>query len=220
MEKVKNITDIVCLTIPPREKYFKSLVSKLTSQEFKVEAFQGVIGNDLNRSRISSLYSKLLFSNINIPLTKRTRLAIAISHILIWEKIKDLGRGILILEDDVIAPLNLKDSLEQIIEENPFEWDILFLGYSGKLKGLTKDNYLLASPGNFPDTNHGMFAYLVNPNSVKKLIRLCTPIRRVQHIDWLIRSKYSLSSDKNRISAVYYVPNLIRHNNSIKSENR
>jgi hypothetical protein len=44
MEKVKNITDIVCLTIPPREKYFKSLVSKLTSQEFKVEAFLCKIG--------------------------------------------------------------------------------------------------------------------------------------------------------------------------------
>jgi GR25 family glycosyltransferase involved in LPS biosynthesis len=142
------------------------------------------------------------------------------SHISIWEKIKDSENAYLILEDDVIIPPTLNSTMDQVVLDCPFDWDILFLGYAGKLKGVKKGNYLIASSGNLPDTNHGMFAYVINPKSVKKIINICKPIRKIKHIDWILREKYSTSPNKNKISAVYFVPNLIKHNNKIKSQNR
>jgi GR25 family glycosyltransferase involved in LPS biosynthesis len=138
------------------------------------------------------------------------------------------GEYNLILEDDVILPpgqlskseenkiIRLHDYIEHYLKSVPDDWDILFIGRSKYLYGKTvAPNILKAFPmsKHRPETNHGMFAYLIKTSSIPKLLKIMYPIPvYYQHIDWKLRAYYSKG-----INAYYLEKPLVMHNYKIES---
>jgi GR25 family glycosyltransferase involved in LPS biosynthesis len=149
---------------------------------------------------------------------RKARLAICLSHLSIWKSLIDSIDYTLIIEDDVLLDFDLKEKLNNISSKLTLEWDLLFIGHAGALNGQCMGDITFAKSGNEENSNHGMFAYFVNPKSILKLIKSITPIFKMQHIDWLLRKKYS--NDKNGIKAIYFNESIIKHNNDIVSERR
>ena len=94
--------------------------------------------------------------------------------------------------------------------------DILFIGRSKYLYVTTvAPNILKALPmeKHRPETNHGMFAYLIKTSSIPKLLKIMYPIPvYYQHIDWKLRAYYSKG-----INAYYLEKPLVMHNYKIES---
>lgn len=209
MEKVKRS---ICLTIPERKNQFSKIEKVHAALKLELIKFNGIQAATV-KSTAQNSYRELVSPALKFDSTKRARLAIALSHLSIWKKIQSHMEGYsLILEDDVIVTASTIDKINLLLSQIDFSWDILFLGHSGKLKGTKKGNFVFAQSGNFPNTNHGMFAYIINPASLEKLINSIAPLNRCQHIDWLLREKYGKS-----IIAVYHSPSIILHDDSLKS---
>ena len=163
----------------------------------------------------------------------KVKLSIYMSHLLLWYQIlKDyksiaLNKTVqiptyIVLEDDIHIKSNIQNSLTKIQKYIPMDYDILFLGYAGKLRGVKLNEYIIEpEAGQFQDTNHGLFAYIINPNSIDKLTDILLPIdstnikgnwqtvgSNIPHMDWKIRHFYS-----NNIKAYYLLDPLIIHEN-------
>lgn len=170
---------------------------------------------------------------------EKNKLAIYLSHTFLWEKIynnytdtlsssnSSYGEYNLILEDDIFLPLGQKnkednkiirlhDYIEYYLKSVPDDWDILFIGRPKNLYGKTiSPNILKAFPmsKHRPETNHGMFAYLIKTSSIPKLLKIMLPIPvYYQHIDWKLRAYYSKG-----INAYYLEKPLVMHNYKIES---
>ena len=88
---------------------------------------------------------------------------------------------------------------------NYFLGIILFLGCGGKLRGQSVNEYIVKpDEGQHQDTNHGLFGYMINPNSIEKMTKLLLPIDSlyimgnwqiegctIPHMDWKIRHFYN-----------------------------
>lgn len=208
-----NITRSICLTIPNRAAEFQKILDFHNRSNIPLVKFNGVIGSTLNKQTILK-YSKFLDKSFKFSTSiKRARLAIAISHIAIWHSLKEYGDSYsLILEDDLILTDSIVENINLVLTQIKFDWDILFVGHSGKLKGTKQEGFVIAQRGNFPNTNHGMFAYIINPKSLDKVLNTVGKLTKAQHIDWILREKYG-----REIRAVYCEPSIIRHNDAVTS---
>jgi GR25 family glycosyltransferase involved in LPS biosynthesis len=203
----------ICLTVVSRRAEFAKIDSFHKEIGLPLVRFDGVLGSTLTRKSVVLLHSSSVHKSLVFTATKRARLAIALSHINIWKSLKSYGDSYsLILEDDVVLTKDSMESVNSALNSINFNWDILFLGHSGKLKGAKKESFVIAQGGHYPDTNHGMFAYVINPKSIDKVLNAIGKLQRTQHIDWLLREKYGRS-----IVAVYCNPSIISHNNKIQS---
>jgi len=164
-------------------------------------------------------------------LKNKKKISIYMSHISIWKEILkeycaiSLGKRTqipqyIILEDDVKINISIETHLDDIYKYIPTNYDILFLGYGGKLLGKQINPYIVKPDcGQHQDTNHGLFGYIINPNSIEKLNRLLLPIdsinikgnwqangSNIPHMDWKIRHFYN-----TEINAYYLIKPLILH---------
>jgi GR25 family glycosyltransferase involved in LPS biosynthesis len=208
-----KIARSICLTIPSRAAEFQKILDFHNRSSLPLVKFNGVVGSTLN-SRTIIEYSKFLHKSFKFNISaKRARLAIAISHISIWHSLREYGDSYsLILEDDLILTDSIIEQTNLALTQINFDWDILFIGHSGKLKGTKKEGFVIAQRGHFPNTNHGMFAYIINPASLNKVLNTVGKLTKVQHIDWILREKYG-----KEIRAVYCEPSIILHNNKVAS---
>ena len=113
--------------------------------------------------------------------------ACLLSHVDLWDKIKDDKQLNLIIEDDAIIPVNLGLKINSIMEQLPDDWGFLFLG-GNKIYG-TKFSRNLIQPKVNSNGNFGMFAYIVNPTKIKEILSKCKNIKVT--IDWFIQSELS-----------------------------
>ena len=93
----------------------------------------------------------------------------------------------MILEDDVIIPENFLVELEEILENTPESWDILFFGILRMMAQKTKnpDFHRMMNKKGY---NNGLHCYMVSRNSTKKLLELITQVGAINQIDILLRN--------------------------------
>jgi len=148
------------------------------------ERVEGIDGKNLD---LKSFYPKIItIKSKNLilgnPIYRRFGcdmthggLGIALSFKKTWEKINKTHELSLILEDDVIYDKKMKDKIIKNIKDLPEEWDILYLGihnYNKIMKSsVIKYNKYFSQilPGTII---FGLFAYVINPKSVKKLLKV------------------------------------------------
>lgn len=204
---------VICLTRPSRKENIEKIENELKKQKININFEQGIDGKNIDQS-IKEKYKNIISPYLEWKENRKARLAIYLSHLLIWKKIEKDEEYNLIIEDDVQLKSNLKDEINNIGSRIDFEWDLLFLGHCGALNGKLQGDFSIASKGHQKNTNHGMFAYIINPASVTKLIKQVTPIFKMQNIDWILREKY------DKIKAVYLNKSIIDHDHGIPSERK
>ena len=151
------------------------------------------------------------------------QLGCAYSHYKLLNQIKKRKESIsLILEDDVIIPNNFKTKLNYILNNLPKKWDIIYLGgcnvYGEKINKTncninSKCPNMYITPVRYNNTyNLCAHAYLVNKNSIVKVINSFTPFYRP--IDSQLRDNFK------KIEVFYINPNIIIQNKDIRSTRR
>jgi GR25 family glycosyltransferase involved in LPS biosynthesis len=111
-------------------------------------------------------------------------LGCGLSHLFVWQDaVKNNYKNILVLEDDVYFTDDFNEYLQNVMEELPDDYDILYLGY--------KDLFRCKAPKNcslnyiykpfFPLLTHAM---IISNKGLNKLLNLITKIDN--HIDRLI----------------------------------
>jgi GR25 family glycosyltransferase involved in LPS biosynthesis len=116
-----------------------------------------------------------------------SNIAVYKSHTNLWKYIFDNQfQYALIFEDDVIIPENFLVELEKILGNTPENWDILFFGILRMMAQKTENpnfHRMLNKKG----YNNGLHCYMVNKESIKKLLKLISKVGAINQIDILLR---------------------------------
>jgi len=219
---------------PIRNKLMTNSIGQLynTKSEFiRYEAFDNKLLDDkMIRVLIQNGYLTPE-TNIKSVYKHKVKLSIYMSHLLLWNKILNkykaipLGKRVqvpqyIILEDDIKIKFNIEILLDRVYKYIPRDYDILFLGNGGKLRGQPVNEYIVKPvEGQHRETNHGLFGYMINPNSIEKMTKLLLPIdslyimgnwqvegNTIPHMDWKIRHFYNKG-----INAYYLKHPIIHH---------
>jgi len=161
-----------------RRKWMESQLSEIKHQ--RVPAVKGlkvsldeVVENNIITSQAANDILKPTSEKVfGITLTYGA-LGAAMSHMNIWNKATE-NRGLtLILEDDaLIEDLVQFSQLPQKIENIPNDWDIFYLGSGAYVKSPPQDEHdEKAESCGIHRVQHayGLFGYVINSNSAKKL---------------------------------------------------
>jgi GR25 family glycosyltransferase involved in LPS biosynthesis len=118
-----------------------------------------------------------------------SNIAVYKSHTNLWKYIFDNKiQYAMIFEDDVIIPDNFLVKLDSILEDTPESWDILFFGILRMMAQKTKNknfHRILNKKG----YNNGLHCYMLNNQSINKLLKLITKIGPINQIDILLRDQ-------------------------------
>ena len=149
-----------------------------------------------------------LYKNLD---KNRGEIGCALSHLNIWKQFKQNNdKYLIVVEDDVIFEKNLYNKIDEYLENEPKDWDIIYLGGSSII-GYKVNNYFI-KPRTVGRGNLGTYAMLINKKGVNKLLRYCNPIN--QSIDHQIKKNFS------NLNVYYTYPCLIHHNNDMDSDRR
>lgn len=138
----------------------------------------------------------------------------SLSHINLWKS--NLNKSnILVLEDDVIIPVDFRSKMNLYLDQLPEKWDILYLGSSNIYGKKISENLL--RPINVSDSkatyNTGTYAMLINKSFIQKLISINIPIK--DNIDQTIKNNLF-----NCSNIFICNPPLIIHDNNLPSMRR
>lgn len=161
--------------------------------------FPAINGRNLDENdiRLQKYFSK------NIKRYSIIQKSCALSHISIWEKIKEEKNNFtIIFEDDVIIPNNFNDKLKVYLEQLPENWDILFLG-GNKIIG-KKYSTNLVKPDRHKFGNFGLFAYLINSRNINFIVDKCKNISL--HIDNFVQKELG-----KELNLFFCNPQIIEH---------
>lgn len=213
--KSVDISNLYVITLGKEERMLniKNQQSKINK---KINIFNGINGLKLN---LDDLVEKnILSDNPNLSKNKnhtKREIGVYLSHLNIYKKIKkDNKKGYtIIFEDDfLINSDNLLEDVKKAIQtlhSKNINFDVLFLGNSSNNYGTNiSDNLYNVNPNN---KLYGLYGYVVNNNSIDKIISKINKIDRP--IDVIIQD---LSYNKTIDTYVLY-PHLINHQWSYKS---
>lgn len=138
-----------------------------------------------------------------------------LSHIKLWQNMLDdekSGEYSLIMEDDsFFTPVGLINIEIALQSAHSINWDILYVGHNmlsgNKISSLFLRPHLSVPGKNNIGYNSGFFGYIVRKSSLKKLIENVKNFDS-PFIDVQIRNSF------DKISALFFISNLIRHTNS------
>jgi GR25 family glycosyltransferase involved in LPS biosynthesis len=119
-------------------------------------------------------------------------IAVYKSHTNLWKYIFDNKlQYSIIFEDDVIIPENFLVKLDNILMNTPENWDILFFGILRMMAQKTKNTnfHLMLNKKGY---NNGLHSYMVNLESIKKLLKLINNIGVINQIDILLRDQANI----------------------------
>jgi GR25 family glycosyltransferase involved in LPS biosynthesis len=139
-----------------------------------------------------------------------------LSHLFVWQDaIKKNYKNILVLEDDVHFTDDFNEYLDNIMEELPKDYDILYLGYSELLcRKQTNSSFNYIHKPIFPFGTHAM---IISNKGLKKLLKIITKID--EHIDRKIANNINklniYASQKKIVNQLW-----INSNNSDLSNNQ
>ena len=187
-----------------------SLINKYCKDaNLKYKRWNAIDGSKLNMD-------KLVIDGMIKPNSKMMIGAIgcSLSHINLWKNNIN-ENNLLVLEDDVIIPIDFKSKFNKYLNQLPEDWDILYLGSSNIYGKKISENLL--KPVDVTDSkatyNTGTYAMLINKSFVKKLISVNIPIR--DNIDQTIKNNLF------KCSNIFICnPPLIIHDNNLPSMRR
>jgi glycosyl transferase family 25 len=174
----------------------KIVTKECDKVNIKFERFPGI--------KVSDVSQNILDKYIPIEIQKygpNGMIGCGLSHLFIWQDaIKKNYKNILVLEDDVYFTDDFNEYLDNVMEELPKDYDILYLGY--------KDYFRCEPPKNgkfnyiytpyYPLLTHAM---IISNKGLKKLIKIIIKIDK--HIDWSIANnanKLNIYASKKKIA--------------------
>ena len=206
-QKFNNKVDIFCLNLDSSKDRWEKINDFSIKNNIKINRYSAFNGKLLNEK-------KLINDNILDKKHKllKGQLGCAYSHLSLMTSLEySKNQYYLILEDDVILPKNLNNEIFYILNNAPFNWDIIYLGgcnISGK-----KYNKDFLIPDKFGNTyNLCTHAFILNKRNLSKIIKILTPIK--YSIDVQLRKNF-----KN-LNVYYTNRNIINQNKDILSERR
>ena len=156
----------------------KKVTKECDKVNIKFERFSGVKTFDLSKNILDKYIPKEIQKYGTDGM-----IGCGLSHLFIWQDaVKKNYKNILVLEDDVYFSDDFNKYLENVMEELPKDYDILYLGYKDSICEAKKDtsfNYIYKPE--FPLLTHAM---IISNKGLKKLLNLITIID--DHIDWKI----------------------------------
>lgn len=180
---------------------------KKQSKNINLTRFAAINGKYVNEKKL--IRDKILFKNHRLL---KGQLGCALSHYYLLKKIYKSSNNIsIVLEDDIIIPDNFKSKLQNILNNLPAKWDIIWLG-GCNIKGKLINNMFIK-----PTVYSGMYnlcthAYLVNKKSIPNILKYLIPIYRP--IDSQLRTYFK------KLNIYYVYPNLIYQDKNMISVRR
>ena len=183
-KKKTNVQKIYIINLDKDKNRFSKIKTQLDKYKLKYERYPAIDGTKYFRYKeIDNKYiSKKFKKKYN-----NSQKACILSHVTLWEKIKNDNKNSIILEDDVIVPYNMIKQINDYIAQLPHDWGFLFIG-GNRIYG-TKYSNNLVTPILNSNKNFGCFAYIINPNKITEIIKRSKNIKVT--IDYFIQSKLS-----------------------------
>ena len=212
-------------TLFPSQTTATSTCSEPQHQPKIYTKFQGVNGRELDlrntyQSKMITQNGLALFNQRNRPFGS---IGCYLSHIKLWEQIiqnHKPNEHILILEDDIdFVPKNPQQfsALWNEITSSRYllpNWDMIYYDHNTIVGKRINKHYAVPFNGASIGCNAFLSCYLVKVSSLKKLIKVCTPIGKfpgILEIDVLMRNCFHL------FNALFYIHHLAKQNKSLKS---
>jgi GR25 family glycosyltransferase involved in LPS biosynthesis len=172
----------------------KKITKECNKVNIKFEKFSGI--------KVTDLSQKILDKYIPKEIQKYGpdgMIGCGLSHLFIWEDAVNKNyKNILVLEDDVYFTDDFNEYLQNVMEEVPDDYDILYLGYKDSIcKAPEDNNFNYIYKPIFPLLTHAM---IISNKGLKKLLKLITKID--DHIDWKIariEAKLDIYASKKKI---------------------
>jgi GR25 family glycosyltransferase involved in LPS biosynthesis len=127
----------------------------------KFKFFDAIDGKNIDKNILKKYKNRIDYTKLNSG-----QIGCFISHLLIWDSIKNKNTPTIILEDDSKI-LNYSFEINDSIFKNIENYDIIFLGHCGESKGKYLEDNIYESV--YPRCTHG---YIVSKKGVNKLIDL------------------------------------------------
>jgi glycosyl transferase family 25 len=179
----------------------KDILNMGKRENIHIERFDAVNGRKLSSQ---DPYIKKFFSKQNK--LKKSQKGCALSHIKIWEKIKENNdENVMILEDDAIIPTDFNNKLNAYIKELPDNWEMVLLGGNNIVGKQYSKLLLKANPLTKKHCNYGLFGYLIKKNTATKLLNVCMGLGKT--IDVQLNKHFY-----KRNNVFFCSPQLITHN--------
>jgi len=178
--------NVITLSNPERLLNIKEQESILN---IKMNKFNAINGRQLNQDEL--VKNKILDINFKLDVNKRANeIGCYQSHLNLLKSLKNTNSKYhIILEDDfnLVSGTNFMETVNLIISQTIiYSFDIIFLGWNNE----NKSSYEYFSPNLYWFNNvnnfYGAYGYLVNSNSLDKIINL------ISFIDMPIDNKYKI----------------------------
>ena len=126
------------------------------------------------------------------------------------DQISKSNKNTLILEDDIILQKQFWKKINTYTSQIPNNWDIIFIG-GVRIYGsnLSKNIIKAKTTDNNGWNNCGLYSYILNPKSAKKLLHMVNPINN--YLDIQMNRYY------NTLNVYYVIPPIVKHNFKIPS---
>jgi glycosyl transferase family 25 len=197
------------INLPFRKDRQHNIMSSMDYQNLEFQFFEGTYGYDISDSDLSYITSK---SKQNLSYGS---VGCAISHIKLWEYISKQSRDdiFVIFEDDIILPVDFKPNLYELTKKLPSDYDIIFLG-SNSTRGRDLSYFIDKKIFKSFNPRRGLYAYLIYPNSAKKLVKLIKPF------DLLyggLDTKIGTLTRKGLLNVYHFFPSIVKVDTGITS---
>lgn len=206
-KKLKKEISIFCINLDTSYDRWKNIKKYSLKNNIIISRFSAFNGKLLNEKKL--IKDNILHENHHLL---KGQLGCAYSHICLMKMLINSKKDYyLILEDDVILPENLNEEITYILNNSPYNWDIIYLGGCNVSGKKYNKNFLI--PDKYGNRyNLCTHAFILNKKNLYKIINILTPIR--YSIDVQLRKNF-----KN-LNVYYTIKNIIKQNKNILSERR
>jgi glycosyl transferase family 25 len=211
-----KVDKVLVINLDKDSKRYKSIKNQCKKANVKFTKFSAIDGQKLsiNKLKQSNVLNLTKYSFFNHNKDGRNSLkgsiGCALTHRQIWKQISKSNKSTLILEDDIVLPKNFWTKLNTYTSQIPNDWDIIFIG-GVRIYGtnISKNIIKAKTTNNNGWNNCGLYAYILNPVSAKKLLHVINPINN--YLDIQMNRHY------NYLNVYYILPTLVKHNFKIPS---
>jgi glycosyl transferase family 25 len=180
---------IVCISLDRRTDRWKNVQVAAAAANLTVSRVSAVDASEfvphkhpaVSLATAHNIYYKMRRSHYEID--AGGAVGASLSHFKVWKQLLDSSApAMIIFEDDIHIPPDLKMRLEKILAELPDEWDILQLQRTEFGKGMTGCKAIKGEePWQLCTSLMGAWSYIVSRRGAKRLLEKAYPIEL--HVD-------------------------------------
>lgn len=170
-KKFTNNVITYVISLESRNDRRKYIEIELKKHDIQFNFFNATNGEALKKEDIQ-YFTKRSKANLSSG-----SIGCAISHMSVWERIlnDDSSNLYLIFEDDIVLSNDFSTKLINLLAELPINFDLIYLG---GFNNRARDIQYFVNNNMFRSYNprRGMYGYIINSKSAKKLIDFVKPI--------------------------------------------